>query len=110
MSIKVNKREVSIGLTALHSLAVDVSMNFSSPGAPLRAPVFLLARFNTVNVPQKLEAINSCFYTVKEDTLLLATSFDYNFFSCSAALMFGFLQGAHAGQVAPAVQEDRVEA
>lgn len=45
----------------LHSLAVDVSMNFSSPGAPLRAPVFLLARFNTVNVPQKLEAVNSRF-------------------------------------------------
>lgn len=67
-------------LTALHSLAVDVSMNFSSPGAPLRAPVFLLARFNTVNVPQKLEAVNVHFYKVQQETLLLATSFDDNFF------------------------------
>lgn len=38
----------------IHSLAVDVSVNFSSPGAPLRAPVFLLALFSTKNVPQKL--------------------------------------------------------
>lgn len=31
------------------SLAVEVSVNFSFPGAPLRAPVFLLALFSTEN-------------------------------------------------------------
>lgn len=35
----------------LDSLAVEVSVNFSLPGAPLRAPVFLLALFSTENDP-----------------------------------------------------------
>lgn len=38
---------------ALHSLAVDMSVYLSSPGAPLRAPVFLLALFSTKNDQQK---------------------------------------------------------
>lgn len=49
----------------IHSLAVDVSVNFSSPGAPLRAPVFLLALFNT-------ESFNTAFKT------LVATNISIN--------------------------------
>lgn len=55
----------------LHSLAVDVSVNFSSPGAPLRAPVFLLALFSTENVPQTLEVIITFLITKQRKFSLL---------------------------------------
>lgn len=60
------KTEKDENPNVLDSLAVDVSVNFSLPGAPLRAPVFLLALFSTENDPEQLQAANimRCFWKV----------------------------------------------
>lgn len=39
---------MEIVVTVRHLLAVDISGYLSSPGAPLRAPVFLLPLFSTI--------------------------------------------------------------
>lgn len=88
-------------------------MNFSSPGAPLRAPVFLLALFSTKNVPQKLEVVNivNCFNKAKSE-ILLASSVAYSdgFLSFSVIdVSFGFIQRSHAREAAVALLEDRGE-
>lgn len=89
-----------------------MSVNFSSPGAPLRAPVFLLALFSTKNVPQKLEVVNivNCFNKAKSETLLASSVGHSDGFGSFGVIdvSFGFFsQRSHAREAAVALLEDR---